>query len=88
MIKKYQSRTTCKSVGMGATMLCKECFFRMCFETTISVPTPGGIGGNCLSGKACQDGDQCGHTQIQKPSTRGMVMGKFVTSSALAGGMD
>lgn len=55
----------------------KRFFFRMCFEATVSGPMPGGIGGDCLTVKARQDGGDSGHTQIQKPSTRGMVLEKF-----------
>lgn len=55
----------------------KSFFFMICFETTISGHTPGEMGGDCLTGKACLDGDDSGHTQIQKPSTRGMVLEKF-----------
>lgn len=55
----------------------KSFFFRICFETTISSATLGGIGGDGLTGKAYQDGDDSVHTQTEKPSTRGMVLQKF-----------
>lgn len=59
----------------------QQCFaksvFRDVFWDHYFRPSPGGTGGDCLTGKACQDGDQCGHMQIQKPSTRGIVLDKF-----------
>lgn len=59
-------------------MLHKELFLGgMCFGATVSDPTPGGVGGDCLTVKASQDGGDSGHTQMQKPSTRGVVLEKF-----------
>jgi len=54
----------------------RDFFFRMCFEATILGPMQGRIGGDCLTVKASQDGGVSGHTQIQKPLTRAMVLEK------------
>lgn len=47
-------------------------FFRMCFEVTVSGPTPGDIGGDCLMVKVSQDsGDP--HTETKHQSGLGEI---------------